>query len=468
MISINPLKSCLSFLLFFVALLSQEMTCIETQNNQTILIDKVKRLKKKQNIKLTLLYPEGSLPNIRPVVRIFAKQTGIEISLMEVSLDNINTKMLLSATQKTSDYDIALPATYGLPDLVEAGALYDLTTFAKKYESQVDYQPSLYDLGDTYKGKKYGYQADGDAYVMFYNKNWLEDKNEQQRFYQQYHRALSVPKTWEELDTLMEFFHRPKEGKYGGNLFRIPKYMVWEWWMRFHEAGAYPVNDNMQPNIANKAGVKALEGLIRASQFQSPWARSNGLFANWKEFAKGNSFVNIGWGGSQKYFHKKESKIKDQIIHAPTPGVSYFNWGWDYVVSKYSKHPEIAYLFILFASTSDISTLSVREDGFFDPFREEHYHDPIIEKAYGTSFLDAHKQAITSVIPDFYIEAHWRYIQALQEAIVSALEGYVTPQEALDYAARQWEIITQEVGRESQAAQWKRLKQKYPPSFSQN
>jgi multiple sugar transport system substrate-binding protein len=411
---------------------------------------------------LVVLYPEGSLPNIEPVAKAFTEYTGVSVSFLQTTVDDINTKMLLGAAQQVSDYDVALPATFGIPDLVEAGALLDISLYAEKYEPLVDYQPSLYELGDSYKGKRYGYQTDGDTYVMFYNKPWLQSSEEKQRFEETYNKPLATPSSWQELDELMAFFHRPEKGMYGGCMFRVPRYMVWEWWIRFHAKGAYPVNEMMQANIAGEAGVQALEEMLKATQYQHPSVSTNGLFDNWAEYAKGHCFANIGWGGTQKYLGGEKSAMQDKLVHAPTPEASYFNWGWNYVVSRYSKQPELAYLFTLFATMPDMSAVAVRENGFFDPYRLEHYTDQKIQNTYGESFLQAHQQTMKQAIPDFYLEGHGRYIQVLQETIVSAHEGYVTPQEALSYAASQWEALTDEIGRDQQINQWLELKKKYP------
>jgi len=85
------------------------------------------------------------------------------------------------------------------------------------------------------------------------------------------------------------------------------------------------------------------------------------------------------------------------MVYGQSPGgildgvhfsVPYFNWGWNYVVLKNSQQPELAYLFALFAATPQMSTLAVQQsDGFFDPFRPEHYADPQIQKVYSPAFL---------------------------------------------------------------------------------
>ena len=373
------------------------------------------------------MYPEGSLANIEPIAALFFQQTGIKINFLQTTVDDINTKLFITAAKQSEQFDIALPATFGIPDLVEAKALADLTGLAREYETKVHYKPSLYDLGDRYKERKYGYQTDGDAYLMFYNTDYIHNEREKKSFEDKYGYQLELPTTWEELDILMKFYHRPGQNTYGGCLFRTPRYMVWEWWIRFHAKGYYPVKDDMTPNIDNDYGVAALEELIRASEYLHPSVKTNGLFENWSEFAKGHSFVNIGWGGTQKYLNSHNSKIKEKLVHTPTPGVSYFNWGWNYVVSNFSSQKEIAYLFCLYATLPEISKLAVKQqNGFFDPFREEHYQDTAVEKAYGKAFLKAHKSAMQSAIPDFYIEGQGQYIEVLQQNIANTFEGVLS------------------------------------------
>ena len=112
--------------------------------------------------------------------------------------------------------------------------------------------------------------------------------------------------------------------------------------------------------IDNDAGIEALEELVAASEHLHPGARTNGLFDNWQTYARGETYANIGWGGTQKHLNGPTSKVRGNLQFAPPPGgwlndelvrTPYFNWGWNYVVSSTSLEPEIAYLFTLFAAS---------------------------------------------------------------------------------------------------------------------
>lgn len=439
------------------------------------IMQKVASLAAKREVELSILQPKGSLANIKPLGDIFTEATGVTIRYVEVPVDDINTQMIIDTLSGTGSFDLALPATFGLPDLVEAGALLNLDDLAARYAPSDFQQDALYSIGDYYKDSLYGYQTDGDTYLMFYNQSWLEDADEKERFANLHGYELKVPDTWEELDTMMAFFHRPDQERYGGALFRTPNYVAWEWWTRFHAKGYWPFAENMEPQINNQAGEDALCELISASRHLYPEAATNGLFDNWEAFAKGQIFCNIGWGGTQKFLNAPDSPIRGKLAFGPTPGgivegkllqTPYFNWGWNYTVSSGTKEPEIAYLFALFACSPEMSTIAVRNnDGYFDPFREEHYNDPKIIDVYSMDFLKAHKDSMRKSIPDLYLQGQGEYFDALRENIIRAAKGEVSCKEALDTTAKQWRKTTRRTGRQSQTEQWRFLKSLYPEAI---
>ena len=183
-------------------------------------------------ISLAILIPKGCAANILPVTQAFTEATGIGFRLVETPVDDINSTIIIDSLSQANTFDLALPATFGIPDLVEAGALLDLQDLAKIYQPEDFQQGSLFSLGDYYEDRLYGYQTDGDTYLMFYNRDWLEDVEAQKRFADKFGYELTIPETWEQLDAMMKFFHRPGEDRFGGALFRNPTYIAWEFWIR--------------------------------------------------------------------------------------------------------------------------------------------------------------------------------------------------------------------------------------------
>jgi multiple sugar transport system substrate-binding protein len=428
-----------------------------------------------REISLNLLVPTGTGKSLDVIIEAFSRETGIQIVKTESPVDSINTDLMLDHLSTDHKFDIALPATYGILDLVQAGAIRPVTTYIKSHEPAGFRKGILYKPGDRVGNETYGYQTDGDAYLMFYNNSFLHQQSAQNTFEDRFGYSLEIPGTWGELDRQMAFFHDPENGKFGGLLYRNAGYVAWEWWVRFHAKGYWPLSSNLTPQIDSDAGVAALEDMIVASQFLDPDTSHLNIFENWKRFALGNSYCNIGWGGSQKFFQAEGSLIKSQISYGSTPGgiidgelieVPYFNWGWTYVVTSSSEFPEIGYLFNLFASSPEISTMAIQQtDGFFDPFRPEHYDDPIIQNAYTSEFLDVHRKSLENSIPDFYLYRQGEYFQILGEWIHRAITGEVKPKRALQAAAQRWEAISASVGFIEQRQKWLELKSSYPPNL---
>jgi multiple sugar transport system substrate-binding protein len=427
-----------------------------------------------RKLKLRLLVPTGTGNSIDVIIKAFQRATGIEVQKIASPLEDINTDLAIDHLSHSNLYDIALPATFAVSDLANSGAIIPVTDYANRYEPSGFRDGILYGSGDTIKDETYGFQADGDAYLMFYNNAMLDSKTAQSDYAYQHGTPLSWPQTWEELDRQVAFFHHPDEGQFGGLMFRTAGYVAWEWWVRLHAKGQWPFTSQMEPLIASDAGVSALEDMIAVTEYLHPDVSHLDLFSNWTAYAQGNTYANIGWGGSQKFFQSSASKVKESLSYGPTPGgvidgkflnTPYFNWGWTYVVTASCKFPEIAYLFNLFASSPTISTLSVRQtDGFFDPFRPEHYADPGIQKTYSTEFLKVHKKSLEHSIPDLYLHRQSDYFQTLGEWLYRALKREVAPKIALESVAQRWDAITRAVGKPQQIRNWRDLKKSYPAS----
>ncbi len=453
-------------------LLPRSVFADSTGELHSIVAGQARQLAGERQVSLRLLMPQGSEANLKPIIAAFRQASGIQVELVESPVDDMNTRLILDNISDGGDYDLALPATFGLPDLVSSRAIVPLDDYAARYEPEGFRNGVLFDVGDSFDGKLYGFQTDGDAYLMFYQRRLLEDPDEQRRYEDRFGEALGIPNTWETLDRQMEWFHRPDQGLYGGLLFRTPGYLAWEWWVRYHAKGYWPLSPTLEPQINGDAGVAALEEMVRAGRYLPPEASSLGLFENWQRFSRGDVYCNIGWGGSQKYFNSDKSAIRNRLAYGPTPGgmvdgklllTPYFNWGWNYVVATNSKEPELAYLFALFASTPHMSTLAVRQvEGYFDPFRPEHYEDEVIKDAYSQDFLDVHRQSLESAIPDLYLTNQGQYFQALGTWLNRAVSRKIEPAEALDRVAQQWRMINRGSDRSEQQERWLKLRGKYP------
>jgi multiple sugar transport system substrate-binding protein len=70
------------------------------------------------------------------------------------------------------------------------------------------------------------------------------------------------------------------------------------------------------------------------------------------------------------------------------------------------------------------------------------------------AYLDGVKEALADGYPDIFIPGAAQYQDALDLHVNKALAGQETPQQALDAAAKEWDAITDKLGRDSQAKFW--------------
>ena len=94
---------------------------------------------------IRVLYPKGSLGNLTPAASLFTALTDIPIAPIEASLDEISAEIILSSSvDQDSRFDVALPATFGIPDLAEAEAILPLDELAAELAAELT--ESLYPL----------------------------------------------------------------------------------------------------------------------------------------------------------------------------------------------------------------------------------------------------------------------------------------------------------------------------------
>ncbi|MEM9171858.1 MAG: extracellular solute-binding protein [Pseudomonadota bacterium] len=449
---------------------------IDPHSIRFLIRQSIKRLGSKKPEVLRVLAPAGSQSNLQPIIDSFRELTGIDTQVSLAPVDDINTQLLLEQMTASQPHDLAVIATFGVPDLAQSTAIQSIDRFESRYPALAELrQECLFALGDRFSGKTYGPQVDGDLYLLFYNTALLNAPAFRARHERLVGREPRPAATWSELDELMLVANEPDKGRYGGLLFRTPRYIVWEFWSRLHCNGVLPFDDEMRPRLTEPGARAALESLIAASASQHPATDRLSLTDNWAAFCQGNALVNIGWGGSQKYFRQHRDRFAQGIIVTQLPGYAgadgpvplpYFNWGWTMAVPSVSQHPEVAYLFGALATLPVVSSQAIRQtDGFFDPYHPAHYDDPDIQKAYGESFLTAHKAGLKAAIPDLYIRGQGQYLDALSDKLILANRGAMTPIDALRSVSAQWERITDQLDRGQQKRQWRALRENYPKDY---
>jgi multiple sugar transport system substrate-binding protein len=132
--------------------------------------------------------------------------------------------------------------------------------------------------------------------------------------------------------------------------------------------------------------------------------------------------------------------------------------GTNYMVSSFSKHPEAAYWFLQWFTGPAVGNRTVADrDGFWEPFRVGQDKDANIVARFGEQFMSVTLENAKIAVPMIPLQGNREYFDALDVALQEAYHGRISAEEAMKRTARQWERITDDIGRKRQIEAWKHV-----------
>lgn len=157
----------------------------------------------------------------------FTRETGIKVVVVQVPWERFYDEFFRSVKQGSGDYDLVGGDSQWLGRGATEGVYTDLTRWIKRY--QVDKQmagPAVTGYAEYPKGsgRYWAVPLMGDAMGFAYRKDLFEDPAEKKVFRARYGYDLGIPKTWEQLRDIAEFFYRPDKNFYGVTVWGSPAY----------------------------------------------------------------------------------------------------------------------------------------------------------------------------------------------------------------------------------------------------
>lgn len=386
----------------------------------------------------------------------------------------------LEFIRSSTDVDLTIARNHEYADLAHAGLVEDLRPLYQRFgfrlpeEAATDHLlPALQSrTGD----KVVAVPADLDVAVMFLRRDLLEDPLQRTRFKAATGRELAVPRTWQEYQQLVAFFARPQEGFYGAAEPREPL-TGWMYWLPRYLSAAptqYLFDDQMRPLINSRAGVEATESYIATVPFSPPQALEDGKDYSYMLpfFVRGQAFSTILTVATAKFAGRDDSAIRGKFIAVPMPGRqvggqlvrrTQLIYGNNLVVPASAPNKALGFLFAMWLTDSDVSLRSVVANGIADPFRAGHLADERVRALYTPQVLDVLKAELPTVAPSGTgMPGDARYLAALNQNLWQAAAGKIDAREAMARTAREWEAITEQLGRAQQIAHWRALRPRYP------
>lgn len=393
------------------------------------------------------------------------KRTGIMIRARVIP-----QQAALVNLKSNPDIDLTVARSNELPDLLDQRLVEDVVPWLKQYgfamtgELPDGYiRPRLQGaLGD----RQVAIPSDGDIAIFYLRQDLLESPVEQAAFHRMHGRKLDIPRTWQEYEQLVAFFHRPAQGLYGvaeerdesgGWMYWLPRYLS-------QSAPYRPLfDDTMRPLIDSPAGVAATESYIRTVRYSPPEILADGkdysyvlpLFMQGKAFATANTIA------AAKLFNAAGSPVRGKFVAIPMPGhnqggkivrVNVPIYGNTLVVSSRGAQRKLAFLFAMWLTDPDnsIHTVGVK-GGHTDPYRWHHVKEPRIEELYTAAALKVFADEWGVALPSGTgVPGDSEYLEVLDQHLWLAARGDLSAAEAMRRTAAAWEKITGRRGRDKQ------------------
>lgn len=321
----------------------------------------------------------------------FIPLTGIDVEWELLPLDRVLSKITAETARRTGAIDIfycdqAWIGSFS-GDMVDPHALLAKKDRAYPGYDFDDFLAPLVKHVASYKGRLAAIPFDIPVWIMMYRRDLFEEL------------GLSVPRTIPEYLAVVQAIYKAKapaiygtaEGWKSGHYSLLQKITTWLW----GHGGAFFGADE-RPTIDDEKAAAGMEYMLELGRYMPPGVTTWDWFGEARSFAHGRSAIYIGIG---EFFPSYDDPTSSSVVGladvAPspaalelrssslcgfdeTPGMSHHG-GSSLGISRYSKNIDAAWLFLQWATSSDVTTRASLLGGGSSPIRHSNYSDPRIK-----------------------------------------------------------------------------------------
>jgi len=250
---------------------------------------------------LTIFWAEWDPANyLQELVNDYTAETGVTVTVQTTPWADFQTKTFAELNAKGDAYDMVVGDSQWLGAASTGGHYVDLSEFVTSHGIDKSFVPATLQYYSQYGGKYWSIPLEGDANGWAYRKDWFEDPKEMADFKAKYGYDLGVPKDFQQLTDIAEFFNRPDQNRYGVALYTQTAYDAMAMGLEQTiftyggELGDY-ANGTVEGILNSDKNVAALEAYRKLYTFTPPnWTQS--FFAeNNQAFTEGLVALNMNY-----------------------------------------------------------------------------------------------------------------------------------------------------------------------------
>ena len=389
---------------------------------------------------LTMMTLDGPTANIvKNMARMYTKHTGVPVKVAVFPYDGVH-EILTSMNEHTPFDIIRLDATW-------------MSYFANRIFEPLDHlDPNVRQLENTFLPDlltRYGGLSDTiyalpetpSAQMLFYRKDLFEDTVIRRLYQEHTHCVLQPPTTFVEYNRIARFFTRkynPESPVEFGSTLTLGNTGVaaTEFLTRYFALTHDLFDDQDRILLTSPEAVQALSELVEIANYASPtinpWWRDTA-----RTFAKGEAAMTVLYSNYASEMTGIISRIRGNIGFAIVPGDNPLYGGGSIGVCRYSKQKELAYHFIKWLCSENVSA-AMTLLGSVSPCKETYSNYQVIDNYPWLSMTekcfeitDAHRfpKSITSGFDER------RFLAILGTQVINAINGSCSVEKALENAA---------------------------------
>ncbi|HEY5867811.1 MAG TPA: extracellular solute-binding protein [Candidatus Tectomicrobia bacterium] len=439
-------------------------------------INGAKEYMKKNNLKdptLTMLMLARFKNALPTFTKQWAELTGVKLKFVEAHNADSAAKMMAESVAKTGAYDIFNQFPSIIPDAAGAGVILPLDEYAARGQPDFAGMEAPLQAQQSYAGKLYFFLLSGDQLMLVLRKDLMELPGAREEFHSKYGWELGCPDTLAQWEQLAEFFHTRKGQTRWGKTFEHDLYGAVEYRSLNASHKHFPAyfgglffDKEMRPRLDTPQGIQALKTFSAMLKYMpldiQRWGTPQ-IYSSWingQAFSVMASPAIVGYGNTNA-----ESKIKGQQLSCLIPSAQVDGKfvrrspqaaGTGYMVSRYSKHPELAYYFLqwLTGPTKGDEAMA-HPQGFWDPMRRSNLtHEAILAK-FGPQFVETTLENTKYVTLPLMLPGNEAYFRVLDEYLALTMQGSMSPEEAAKKIDEGWNKVTDDIGRQEQIKLWR-------------
>jgi multiple sugar transport system substrate-binding protein len=414
---------------------------------------------------ITIHVPALSHPYInalRPYVPLFEELTGMQVAYDIMPVEEYWTKTSADLQGGTGFYDLIQTGTEFEWGYQEAGWVVDLNEFLNNAEltdlawyDKEDFYPydwaahawnGEYGIGTYGQGRQNAIPVNAEPLMLICNKQLLDKAG-----------LPGPPTTWEEWADYASKIADRDNGVFGVVQRGARDYsLMYGYAPGFFAYSERDLDENLKPvfNCEKCAEYTQLYG-DTLREYGPPGQTNIGWDGVISHMAAGDTGCTVDdMAFADTYENPEKSKIAGNVVYGnppagPTGNIRIPVWYWAWSINAKSRHPDAAWLFLEWATSSQVMTVVSAEQHSLLPVRKSVWESPAmveITKSWGN-----YREAIDNS------REHWGNFYTVQPqmvamtgpwviAIQQTILGEMPAQEALDAAVVESEKILQDAG----------------------